>query len=494
MFTRFIARAVLLLFVLSLASVCRLAARDTTESLEKTRCAGELRAVWASTLSPCLNTPDEIHDLVAAVRKAHLNTVIAQVRHRSITYFRSEIEPPAPSWAGRADFDPLATLIREAHETTAPHARLDVYAWFNVFNFGNADNTSLSLEQRARIKSWLSYTTTGTRTGFLDPAIPDVQEYLLSLIRECVEKYPVDGVNLDFIRYPEEEAGYHPVAIARFQKLYQRSDRPTPTDPEWNQFRRDQITAFVRRCAAAVWKVRPDAVVSVCAVGFGGAPPKGDFTRSSPYRQVHQDWAGWAREGCVDIVTRMGYKREHIPAHAQQFREWADFSRKLQDECHGPLITLGIGGFFNTPDNVIAQYREAMRRSLGTSIFSYWRPESGADSSGKCGAQNPLWERLGKEVYQEWCSPPRPEWRREKAVVAVHCVRKNGESVQPVDGTTVTLHGTVERVLRTDGNGWAVFVALPSGRYTVAAEGSPQSISVPLPKGKVEEVQMTLPN
>lgn len=423
-----------------------------------------------------MNSPDEIRDLVKAVRTAHLNCVIAQVRHRGMTYYRSSIDPPAAAWADRSNFDPLQTLLEEAHRTTSETQRLDVYAWFNIFNFGNVDNTSLTQEQRERIRQWLSYTTTGTRTQFLDPAVPEVQEYLLSLIRECVERYPIDGVNLDFIRYPEEEAGYHPVAIARFQRLYGRSDVPKPSDEQWNEFRREQISGFVRRCAALVWKTRPEAMVTVCAVGFGGAPPADDFSKASPYRQVHQDWATWAREGYVDIVTRMGYKREHIPAHAKQFRDWADYSVRLLEKCPGNLVTLGIGGYFNAADNVIVQYREAQRRGLGTSLFSYWRPCKEADETKLFGAANPIWERIGKDVYPMVASPPRPEWRRNRVTIAVRVMQNKG--VVPADGETVTIEGVAKRKLRTDGNGWAVFTALPLGRYEVAMPGSNTKQSV----------------
>ena len=88
------------------------------------------------------------------------------------------------------------------------------------------------------------------------------------------------------------------------------------------------------------------------------------FADTAPYRQVHQDWDGWARAGLVDIVTRMGYKREHVPLHAEHFRGWADLSRRLQDDSRRP-ITIGIGGYFNAPDAVIAQYREAVARGDG---------------------------------------------------------------------------------------------------------------------------------
>ena len=341
-----------------------------------------------------------------------------------------------------------------------------------MFNFGGLDrpDDGLTPDQRERIAGWMSYDTTGTRHTFLDPAIPAVQDYLLLIVQECLAKYPVDGVNLDFIRYPEEEAGYHPEAVARFDRLTSRTGTPKPNDPEWNAFRRAQVTGFVRRCAAAVWRMKPDAMFTVCAVGFGGVPADGDFTHSSPYRQVHQDWAGWAREGTVDIVTRMGYKRESVPAHAKQFRDWADFSKRLADESSGPLVTLGIGGYFNTLDGTLAQYAEARRRGLGTSLFSYWRPVKESDTTKQFGPASPFWATLGERVYPQPAPPPRPDWRKKVGVLTGLALDAAGK---PMDSVEVALTGPgPERHLATDGGGWFVFVNLGPGTYTVSVPGS----------------------
>jgi uncharacterized lipoprotein YddW (UPF0748 family) len=42
----------------------------------------------------------------------------------------------------------------------------------------------------------------GTKKAFFDPANPDLQNYLLSLYEEIVKNYDVDGLQLDYIRYP----------------------------------------------------------------------------------------------------------------------------------------------------------------------------------------------------------------------------------------------------------------------------------------------------
>jgi uncharacterized lipoprotein YddW (UPF0748 family) len=453
-----------------------------------TRAPAEIRAVWASTLQPCMNSPEEIRALVATARRAGLNTIIAQVRHRGVTWYNSDLEPRAPAIRMNPGFDPLATLLREARDTTGGQPRIAVIAWFNVFRLGSMepDDTPASATPAARYRDWLSRTTSGTQSDFLDPAIPEVQDFLIHMVDECLTRYDVDGINLDYIRYPEEDVGYHPCAIARFRALTGNLDALADrNNPGWNDFRRAQVTAFVRRCAVTVWARRPGALMTVDATAFGGPPADGDFSRSSPYRQVMQDWAGWARDGWVDAVIRMGYKRESVPAQAKQFRDWADFSLQLQREAHGPIVTLGIGGYLNDLCATLAQYREAQARSLGTSLFSYWRPLRDSAETRQFGPYSPLWDALRSTIYPTHAPLPRPDWRRQIAVIAGIAHSADGT---PLDGITVRLTADrcPDQTTHTDGSGFYAFSRLAAGTYTVSAPGaSPATRTVTVKPGDV---------
>ena len=370
----------------------------------------ELRGVWASSLGPAIDTPEQVADLVRTVRAAGLNTMIIQVRRNGAVPYRSEIEPRAPALVRYAaahpgsGFDPLATDLRQAHDTTAG-PRIDVYAWFTVYPMRKPDGLSGDdpPHPAAVQPDWFTLDAEGAVRPYLDPAIPGVQEHFARLVEECLRRYPVDGINLDFVRYPEEGGGYHPVAIDRFRRLTGRDGPPEEGDPAWGDFRRDQVTHLVRRLAAVVRATRPECVLTVDAVGFGA--PRERFADTAPYVQVFQDWEGWTLAGLVDVCCRMGYKREHVPDHARQFRDWADFSRSLQERS-GRQVSLGIGGFFNHPEAVLAQYREAARRGLGTCIFSYHRPTLESESTGEFGPASPFWTTLRGEIYTGDVPPP----------------------------------------------------------------------------------------
>ena len=64
-------------------------------------------------------------------------------------------------------------------------------------------NTSWSREP-----AWAPGPTISVTAYYLDPGSPDVQEYLLSIVRELVTNYPIDGIHFDYIRYMQTDAGY----------------------------------------------------------------------------------------------------------------------------------------------------------------------------------------------------------------------------------------------------------------------------------------------
>jgi hypothetical protein len=164
----------------------------------------------------------------------------------------------------------------------------------------------------------------------------------------------------------------------------------------------------------------------------------------------------------------MGYKREHVPEHAAHFRGWADFSRRLQEESGRP-ITIGIGAYFNAPDAVITQCREAQARGLGTSLFSFHRPSGDARDTGLTGSSSPMWARLGQEIYPTPAPPLRPTWRQGLGTVAGHLRDAEGSVM---DTAPVNLVG-VERETKSDGTGFFAFLNLEPGVYQLSAPGAP---------------------
>ena len=432
----------------------------------------EFRAVWVSLLGSGLRSPEEIRQLVDAARRANLNTIVAQVHREGAVMFSSRLAPRHASIANRPRFDPLATLLKEARDTSEGKPRLDVHAWFNVFRIGPQNHYLKSTPKPIAVAhpDWYTRNRAGQLQLELDPGLPAVQDHLLGVVEECLTNYDVDGINLDYIRYFGHDRGYNLSALERFLRESSREDIPAPDDKAWKDFRRDRVTEFVRRCAISVWTHRPGAIFSVNVVGWGPAPII-DFAETRPYADALQDWRGWWEQGLVDAAFLMDYKREWIELQARDFRNWADYSLDLMKHSPGGRLIVGIGGYFNPRDDVLVQYRETVEKGLGACLFSYDRPtQEASESQGKLQAhRSPIWGTLGEEIYPYPASSPPPDWRGQQSFIAGILKDASGE---PIADTEVALQATTYRV-NSDGSGFFAFCAIPPGNYHLRVADHP---------------------
>ncbi|MBY0403326.1 MAG: family 10 glycosylhydrolase, partial [Cyanobacteria bacterium] len=133
--------------------------------------------------------------------------------------------------------DPLKTWMDTAHRNG-----LKVHVWFQTYLAGNQrDSAEMYGPILAKYPQWRNIQKSAVSASvpvpstieeghyFLDPANPEVRQFLEKLVMELVTQYPVDGVNLDYIRYPaslpiekpgylESNWGYTPVALKEFQQ------------------------------------------------------------------------------------------------------------------------------------------------------------------------------------------------------------------------------------------------------------------------------------
>ena len=445
----------------------------------------EFRAVWVSLLGPGLRSPEEIRRMCQAARDANLNTIVAQVHREGAVMFPSRLAPRHAAIAQLSEFDPLTTLLQEARDTSEGKTRLDVHAWFNVFRIGPQNDYLNSTPTPIAVAhpDWYTRNQADEPQFELDPGHPAVQDHLLAVIEECLIQYDVDGINLDYIRYFDNDRGYNPVALERFFRATERKDAPAPEDEVWKDFRRDQVTDFVRRCAISVWTHQPGAIFSANVVDWGPAPII-DFSETRPHADALQDWRSWWEQGLLDAGLLMNYKRERVETQAIDYRNWNDYILNLMEKRSGGRWIVGIGGFFNPQEAVIIQYREALIRGMDTSLFSYDRPTlEAADYPDRLGNfRSPVWALIGEVIHPDPVSPPKPHWREEQSSIAGYLLDASGE---PLDGREVTLRGTSHKG-KSDGSGFFAFCGLTPGSYRLSIADHPlDGVVINAPPGKV---------
>lgn len=350
-------------FLLSAAAVALLL---TSESY-----GAELRfrGLWVNAWGKGLKSPQQVRELVSAASSAGMNALLVQVRRRGDAYYSSAVEPRAAELPD--GFDPLQEVIELAHRHS-----IQVHAWLVVYPAASGAEAFLQpghvLESHP---DWVTYSADGRSMGsgegeglYLDPGLPDVREHVISVVRDLVSKYDVDGLHLDYIRYPSRWWGYHPESVRRF--IEETGADPWKDPAEWDNWRRAQVTSLVARIRHEVKTVRPGVKMSAAVF----ADP------SDAFKNRLQDWEGWLRSGLVDFVVPMNYavSRSLFASRSKQA-----YARNARDKVY-----MGVGVWNKPASGAIAQMKllKALRVP-GMVIYHY----GAVDKS--------FWRRVGKQVF-----------------------------------------------------------------------------------------------
>lgn len=328
------------------------------------------RGLWVNAWGKGLKSTQQVRELVSAADSAGVNALLVQVRRRGDAYYNSSIEPRAPDLPD--GFDPLQEVIEQAHRHS-----MQVHAWFVVYPAASGVEAPLPpghvLESQP---DWVTCSADGRRMGigeegeglYLDPGLPEVQEYILGVVRDLVSRYDVDGLHLDYIRYPSRRWGYHPESVRRF--IEETGADPWKDPTEWDNWRRAQVTSLVARIRHEATAARPRVKVSAAVF----ADP------SDAFRNRLQDWEGWLRSGLVDFVVPMNYavSRSLFASRSKQA-----YARNARDRVY-----MGVGVWNKPASSAIAQMKllKALRVP-GIVIYHY-----GA-------VDKTFWRRVGEQVF-----------------------------------------------------------------------------------------------
>jgi len=347
------------------------AATPTPEAAIHPEGAPEYRALWVDGFHQGFKSPKQVDTLVERAHKGNLNALFVQVRKRGDAYFLHGVEPLAGDidYPNHPNWDPLAYLIQKAHTANPP---LEVHAWMNTFFVGQ---TSTVFQDYGDQWGNLRYSGGNDGYGYLDPGVPAVRAYTQEVMTQVVRHYNVDGIHMDFVRYPDGgDWGYTKISLDLFNQATGRTGVPAPSDPTWQQWRRDQVTTFVQGLHDAIRKIRPRVKLSGALIAYGSGPSSdAEFQQTRTYNDVYQDWATWFRKGYLDLGVPMNYDRDSSPSQLKWFRAWTAWEKDLGK---GHLL-VGVGAFLNYPEDTITQIRAALaptaagNRPLGVAIYSY---------------------------------------------------------------------------------------------------------------------------
>src|SRR6185503_6542714 len=184
----------------------------------------QTRALWVTRTT--LTSPESIREMVAAAQAGGFNTLLVQVRGRGDAYYTGTIEPRAPELAGKPSFDPLATVLEQAHgagikvhawvavnlvssSVTLPASRDHVIyrapEWLMVPRELAAEMKKVDLRSPAyigQLARWTRAHSSIVEGLYTSPLHPAAQDHTAAVIAEIAAKYAIDGVHLDYVRFP----------------------------------------------------------------------------------------------------------------------------------------------------------------------------------------------------------------------------------------------------------------------------------------------------
>ena len=333
--------------------------------------------------------------MISAAEAGGFNTVLVQVRGRGDAYYTGRVEPRAPELAARPEFDPLALVIEQAHaaglkvhawvavnlvssSVTLPASRDHVVyrspEWLMVPRELAAEMKKIDLRSPAylgRLARWTRSQSAKVEGLYTSPLHPAAQDHTAAVIREIAERYPVDGVHLDYVRFPNDEFDYSPAAMEQFKaavlpdlseaerreaasrEVFDPAAYPNLYPEKWSDFRRSRLTSLVIKIRTAVKAVRPDAIVSAAVVPDA----------QQAFDERLQDWRGWSDQSLIDVLCPMAYTADGDVFQRQitAVREYAG-SRP---------VWAGIGAYQLSPAQTLTHIAAATRLGAGIILFSY---------------------------------------------------------------------------------------------------------------------------
>jgi len=267
----------------------------------------EFRAAWIATVAnidwpvskaDSSNPGKQQSDLTAildSLQRIGVNAVMFHVRPSCDAFYYSAIEPTS-EWLvgsqGKAiSYDPLAFAISQAHARD-----MELHAWFNPYR-AVSDTTVNSVAPTHVSKVHPEWILRYGKLKILDPGLPQVRDYVTSVIMDVVRRYDIDGVHFDDYFYPysgttnEDSASYNAYG----------SGLPI------GDWRRSNVNAFVKMVGDSVRAVKPKIKYGISPFGIwkSGVPDR--IVGMSSYDVIYCDAPTWLLEGWIDYLAPQLY-------------------------------------------------------------------------------------------------------------------------------------------------------------------------------------------
>lgn len=232
--------------------------------------------------------------------------------------------------------------------------------------------------------------------AFLNPALPQVQEYALTLISELVEKYDIDGFSLDYCRYPDGESDFSDYSRQCFEEYIGEPVANWPADiltyddggnivegplaARWWTWRAGVIAAFVKRASDTIHAIKPGVDVEYWAAtwihalhrnGQNWASPRSAWCKAYAYGSDNYQATGFAPY--LDVFAAGAYLERVAGPDDNESVEFA-YNRAdtlIKGDCRlvGSLYVVNHDNNPDNPNNMYHAATMALRKTGNLRVF-----------------------------------------------------------------------------------------------------------------------------
>ncbi len=241
-----------------------------------------IHAVWYNVMYLNLENEEEtkkqIETHIQKFSELKINTLIFMTKDpKGYVYYKSNYAPSKCSW------DVLKFVIEQCKRYN-----IEVHSYINVFK-DEYLTTKYPQYEELRQK--------GQKTKWVSPAVKQVRERLLNIIKEIITKYDIAGIQLDRIRYEGyRDIGFNKESIHQYKNKYKRF--PSPHDENFYQFKCDLISSFVKEAYYLAKSTNKNIKFSAAVF---------HTPTTSKKNLIAQQWDLWVKNGWLDMVFPMAY-------------------------------------------------------------------------------------------------------------------------------------------------------------------------------------------
>ncbi|WP_308993589.1 family 10 glycosylhydrolase [Mariniflexile litorale] len=290
--------------------------------ISKATAKGELRGVFLPSISS-LSWPTnrkatpaeqqaELITILDNLKANGYNTVFLQVRPECDALYASEIDPwsywltgtqgkaPSPLW------DPLEFAVTEAHVRG-----LDLHAWLNPYRVKQTSAMELAPNNVAKLHpTWtfqakLDHTDKALTLKMLNPGLPAVRDYIVSVIQDIANRYDIDGIHFDDYFYPYSGMETTPQDA---QTYIDNNPTCIATIEDW---RRNNVNLMIGMVYDTLQTINisknKNIVFGVSPFGIWKSGTPSNISGTSSFNALFCDPIAWLNSGKVDYLAPQLY-------------------------------------------------------------------------------------------------------------------------------------------------------------------------------------------